>query len=168
MKTIKILSLVIAATLVASISAGIQAPGNHPSAIDWISLTEAQQNAAEDGKPLFVFVEAEWCSICKRMLKNVFPTEGVSSALADKYHPVSIDLDSKNEIQFNGQTMTEREFARKMNVAGTPTTIFIDAKGEELGRQVGFIDVDQLKRLLAYVRSDQFFDVPLEEFNSGG
>jgi len=136
--------------------------------ISWLTMEEAQQASAEDGNPVFVFVEAEWCGICKRMQKNVFPKDAVYAPLMEAYHPVLIDLDSKKEILFNGETMTEREFARKMEVQGTPTTLFFSADGDELGRQVGFIDTDELNLLLAYITSDQFPDVPLEEFKREG
>jgi thioredoxin-related protein len=138
------------------------------SSVSWISMEQAQEKSAEDGKPLFVFVEAEWCGICKRMLANVFPNQDVSDDLMANYHPVKIDLDSKNQIRFNGETMTEREFAREMIVAGTPTTIFFDSAGDELGRQVGFVSIEDLQQLLAYVVSDQFNEVSFEEFQSEG
>lgn len=168
MKTLKILPLVLFASFAFTAYAGTPSNAGNGSAVNWLSLDEAQEKAVEDGKPLFVFVEAEWCGICKRMLNNVFPKDVVAGPLSEQYHPVSIDLDSKKEIQFNGEKMTERKFARKMEVTGTPTTIFFNAEGEELGRQVGFIDTDELERLLAYITSDQFPNVPLEEFGQEG
>lgn len=136
--------------------------------VSWLPIEEAQKKSAEDGKPVFVFVEAEWCGICKRMIQHVFPDQRVSENLGENYYSVKIDLDSKNNIYFNGNKMSEREFAKKMSVTGTPTTLFFDSAGEELGRQVGFVGVDKLQRLLAYVASDRFFDVPFEEFGQEG
>ena len=168
MKTLKIMSIILFAYFAFIPFTGALSHVENDNPVNWLSLGEAQEASADDGKPLFVFVEAEWCGICKRMLKNVFPNDAVSVPLMEKYHPVSIDLDSKKEILFNGETMTEREFARKMEVQGTPTTIFFSAEGEELGRQVGFIDTDELNLLLTYITSDQFPDVPLEEFKRKG
>jgi len=130
----------------------------------WISLSEAQKQSSEDGKPIFVFVEAEWCGICKRMLREVFPTEKISTMLSDKFHVVSIDLDSKNETFFNGDSITERNFAKKMNVQQTPTTIFIDKNGDIMGNMPGFLNETELTTLLNYVLSDEFGDLSFEEF----
>lgn len=80
--------------------------------VEWTSIEHAQELSSEDNKPLFVFVEAEWCGTCKQMLANVFPEEKVKRTLNENYHPVSIDLDSEQKIIFNGEEMTEREFAR--------------------------------------------------------
>lgn len=136
-----------------------------PTEINWISLTEAQEKSSVDGKPLFIFVEAEWCGICKRMMNSVFPEPSVTELLTDNFHPVLIDLDSRKTILFNGEVMTERNFARNMQVQQTPTTIFIDEAGDVLGSQPGFMDVDELKKLLHYLLSDQFGLVPLSEFS---
>lgn len=135
-----------------------------PKEITWISLTEAQEKSVVDGKPLFIFVEAEWCGFCKQMMNSVFPEPSVTELLTDNFHPVLIDLDSRETIHFNGEVMTERNFARSMQVQQTPTTIFIDENGEVLGSQPGFMDTDELEKLLLYVLSEQFGVVPLSEF----
>jgi len=132
--------------------------------INWLTLEEAQVQTDNDGKPLFVFVEAEWCGTCKQMMNTVFPDPEISTLLTENYHPVLIDLDSQNKVHFNGKEMTERNFARTMQVQQTPTMIFIDNNGEVLGRQPGFMNRDELKILLLYVVSDQFGEVPFSEF----
>lgn len=138
---------------------------DHPvDNINWLTLTEAQKKSAIDGKPLFIFVEAEWCGICKRMMNSVFPHPTVTEILTDNFHPVLIDLDSGEPVLFNEEVLTERNFARNMKVQQTPTTIFIDKNGDVLGSQPGFMDTEELKKLLQYVLSEQFGVVPLSEF----
>ncbi len=134
------------------------------SEIHWFKLSEAQEKSKKDGKPLFIFVEAEWCGICKRMQNTVFPHPEISDLLKNNFHPVLIDLDSRKTVRFNGEEFTERNFARILQVQQTPTMIFIAADGEVMGRQPGFMDREELKNLLLYVRSDQFGLIPLSEF----
>jgi len=136
------------------------------SDIQWQALEEAQYLAKEDNKPLFIFVEAEWCGTCKAMLREVFPQENVREEVQN-FHLVSIDVDSRKEVTFNGESLTEREFAQAMQVQGTPTMIFVDSGGEVMGRQPGFMDAEELIKLLRYVRSDQFGEVPFSEFDPG-
>ena len=132
--------------------------------IRWLSLEEAQVRSVQDGKPIFVFVEAEWCGTCKQMMNTVFPEAEISSLLTENYHPVLIDLDSQKKVLFNGDETTERNFARTMQVQQTPTMIFIDNNGEVMGRQPGFMNRDELRTLLHYVVSDQFGEIPFSEF----
>lgn len=134
---------------------------------EWVTLEEAQALSAEDQKPLFVFVEAEWCGICKRMRREVFPDPEVNLMMSEEYHLVSIDLDSRENILFNGNRITQREFARSMEVIGTPTIIFIDSNGAEAGRHIGFLDTSDFHRLLVYVTSHDFGKVSFEKFETG-
>lgn len=164
MKTLKMLPIICIVISISAITMGFAFHNNTAATAFWLTMEEAQEKSIEDGKPLFVFIEAEWCGICKRMLQNIFPDQRIQEKLNANYYPVIIDLDSKNPILFNGKSMTERDFARNMNVSGTPTTIFFDSSGEELGRQVGFIGIEQLQRLLAYVNSDRFNEVSFDEF----
>ena len=132
--------------------------------VHWFKLSEAQEKSKKDGKPLFIFVEAEWCGICKRMQNTVFLHPENFDLLKNNYHPVLIDLDSRKTVRFNGEELTERNFARILQVQQTPTMIFIAADGEVMGRQPGFMNREELKNLLLYVRSDQFGLIPLSEF----
>ena len=134
---------------------------------NWLKLEEAQQQASETGKTVFVFVEAEWCGFCRQMEREVFPDERVIGVVNEYYLPVTIDVDSRDRVRFNGEEMTEREFARLMNVRATPTILFIDPEGVELGRQEGYNPTDRFKAVLEFVLSDQFGEIPFEEYMNG-
>lgn len=134
------------------------------ASIEWLDLEQAQKMADESGKTVFIFVEAEWCVYCRQMKKEVFPDETVLRLIEEYYHPVSIDLDSREKIRFNGEEMTERQFARKMNVTTTPTMIFVSPDGEELGRQLGYNPTDRFRTVLEFVQSDQFGSISFEEY----
>jgi thioredoxin-related protein len=136
--------------------------------VDWKELAEAQIASIDSSKVVFVFVEAEWCGFCKRMKRDVFPKSKISDLMRDEYFSVLIDLESKNELTFNGETMTEREFARNMEVKQTPTMIFLNSKGKELGRQPGYLDEEVFYKLLRYVISDEFGVVSFSEYSADG
>jgi thioredoxin-related protein len=137
---------------------------NAQSGPNWLSLDEGQSLASSDKKVLFIFVEAEWCAICKRMKKEVFPDADILSLLEKRFATVSIDLDSKHSVVFNGEDYTERSFAKSMNVIATPTMIFADHEGKILGGSNGFYDEDRFLLLLSYLDSDQFQKMSFDEF----
>ena len=142
-------------------------PASAQSTIEWIDMEEAQKQSEVDQKPVFVFVEAEWCGFCKKMKREVFPQTEISGLMNEEYYGVLVDLESKNEIAFNGNIMTEREFSRSMEVMQTPTMIFLGNDGEELGRQPGYLGEDDFYKLLRYVTSDDFGVVPFKDFSAG-
>lgn len=134
------------------------------SAINWHTFDEAQSKATVESRPLFIFVEAEWCISCKRMKSEVFPIKEVNRILNERYYAVSIDVDSREKLNFFGESLSEREFVRKKKVATTPTMIFLKPDGTELGRRPGALDSDGLVTLLKYVDSEYFGKLSLEEF----
>ncbi|TVQ10691.1 MAG: thioredoxin family protein [Balneolaceae bacterium] len=133
----------------------------------WMSLEQAHIEAASTGKTIMIFVEAEWCGICKQMRKNVFPQQNIQNLVNATILPVTIDLDSREPVVFNGETMTERNFARKIRVSATPTTLFMDADGQVIAHQTGYVPADRFEALLNFIRSDDFGKMHFDDyFNS--
>ena len=138
-------------------------PGPEPK---WFSLDEGQIVASQEGKMLFIFFEAEWCAICKRMKKETFPDAEVLSLLESRFVPVSVDLDSRETVFFNEEEYTERSFAQAMEVVATPTMTFADHKGRILGETSGFYDRTRFLALLSYLDSDVFDELTFEEYEA--
>ncbi len=132
--------------------------------LDWVSLEEAQKAAVEDGKKIMVYVHAEWCGICRQVEEEIFPESLIQRLVERNYHPVNIDLDSQEKVLFNGEEMTEREFARKMNVSTTPTFLFINKDGKVLAHQVGYNPLERFAALLRFINSEWFGEVSFSEY----
>ncbi len=132
----------------------------------WYTLEEAQKLAAESDrdKLIMLFVEAEWCGICKEMHKRVFPEADVAALMNSGFLPVTLDLDSREPVTYFDTELTERELARKLNVQATPTTIFIDRSGEALANHRGWLDTDDLTALLTFMHSEKFGEIDFDEF----
>lgn len=132
--------------------------------INWMPLEEAQEQAAETGKKVFIYAEAEWCGYCKKMNKQVFPQQSVADSLSKYFHPVRIDIESDEKTVFNEEDFTEQVLAQKFRVTGTPTMIFIDSDGQILGTQPGFLKTEIFDKLLAYVGNDLFDKLEFKEY----
>lgn len=157
--THRIILLLAAFLLSGSITATAQDTG-----ISWYELAEAQELAKENGKKVLVFAEASWCHNCKRMKRDVFPHEDIQQAMSKYYYPVKIDVESDKLLIFNGEEMTQMQFARQMRVTGTPTFFFIDQEGSVIGSQPGLIPQDVYKSLLTYVGKDLYNDIKFKAY----
>lgn len=131
---------------------------------EWRNLESGQQDAIARDLPLFVFVEADWCGICKRMKRDVFPDPAVMEALSERFVPVRVDLDSKKEVVFNGEQYTERSYAETVGVKGTPTLMFVDVEGELIGGISGYVERDDLLLLFRYISSGAYRDMPFKDY----
>lgn len=132
--------------------------------INWYSLEDAQKQAESTDKKVLIYMEAQWCGYCKKMEREVFPQKEVQQMLHKYYYPVRLDIESENQIQFRGKTMTEQQLANTIRVRGTPTYLFLDGDGKILGKQPGFLPADTFKALLAFVGTDAYGQMKFEEY----
>jgi thioredoxin-related protein len=135
-----------------------------PAEMQWYDLEEAQRRARSDGKKVLLFMEAEWCSYCKKMKREVFSRSDVQEVLRSNYYPVKVDIESAKEVTVNQKTMTERELGQSLEITATPTIIFLNDQGEILGRQPGFIESGIFTHLLHFVTSEKFDELSFREY----
>ena len=90
-------------------------------------LREDLEEANAEGKRLVLFFEQRGCIYCTKMHKEVFPREDVSSYIEDNYFVVQLNLHGDIEVtDFDGETLPEKDMARKWGILFTPTIMFID------------------------------------------
>lgn len=102
-------------------------------------LTEELEIARENGKQgIFVFFEMDECPFCHRMKQTVLNQPDVQEYFKKHFHSLSIDIEGDIEIvDFNGNTVKQKEFARSNRVRATPLLAFFDLQGNLLFKFVG-------------------------------
>lgn len=96
-----------------------------PFAHDLPALARA---SAQQGMPLILLVSLTDCQFCEQIrLKHLAP-------LAQTGVPVwQIHLDTEGRIvNFDGKTITERQFAKDLKVRVAPSVYFFDAQGRQV------------------------------------
>ncbi|SHK02068.1 Thioredoxin-related protein [Shimia gijangensis] len=89
-------------------------------------LQEDYEEAKAEGKQLLIIVEQRGCIYCQDMHEDAFTHPRVLAHLTDTYYPVQLDLHGANEMtDTDGESLEEREAARKWGVMFTPTMIFL-------------------------------------------
>jgi thioredoxin 1 len=96
------------------------------------SLKEAQKS----NKLVFIDFYTDWCSYCKELNKETFTDQNVKEKFAQKYVIVKI----------NGDTYPD--LTSKYKVYGYPTLVILDANGNEIKRQEGFVSATELLNIL--------------------
>jgi thioredoxin-like negative regulator of GroEL len=61
------------------------------------TYSEAEQQAKQTGKPMLVFVSAQWCGACTKMKQSVLP-ELRRDGLLDSFHFAYVDLDENEAL----------------------------------------------------------------------
>lgn len=95
-------------------------------------LNEDLAEANAEGKRLVLFFEQRGCIYCTKMHAEVFPRPEISSFIEENYFVVQLNLHGDLEVtDFDGETLTEKQIARKWNVMFTPTILFLPESVED-------------------------------------
>ncbi|AUQ74660.1 thioredoxin family protein [Phaeobacter piscinae] len=89
-------------------------------------LREDLEEANAEGKRLVLFFEQRGCIYCTKMHEEVFPKPQISSYIADNFFVVQLNLYGDVEVtDFDGETLSEKDMARKWGILFTPTMMFL-------------------------------------------
>ncbi len=89
-------------------------------------LREDLADANAEGKRLLLMVEQRGCSYCAKMHREVYPREELDSYIRENFFVVQINLHGDTElVDFDGESLTEKDAVRKWGVLFTPTNLFM-------------------------------------------
>lgn len=116
---------------------------------DWMSLTEALEVAPQDNRLILVDIFEVGCQFCRKMSREVYPSETIRAVLDRSYHAVKVNGNSTSStIVYQGEEMTEKDFAGLMGVTAFPFTVIMDSDGNVLDRRRGYLDIRGLAQML--------------------
>lgn len=90
-------------------------------------LGEDLAEANDEGKRMLIMFEQRGCIYCTKMHEEVFIKPNVSDYIEENYFVVQLNLHGDIEVtDFDGETLSEKDMARKWGILFTPTMMFID------------------------------------------
>jgi thioredoxin 1 len=104
------------------------------------TFEEVLKDADDTEKLVFVDVSTSWCGYCKKMKANTYTDPAVISLVNSKFVSKSIDAEKGEGIAI----------ARKYGVTGYPTLLIVNAKGELVKGQAGYLKPNELIKFLDY------------------
>ncbi len=97
----------------------------------WYDYEEGILAASASGKPVIIDFYADWCGPCIAMEQGTYPDTRVVSEMADF---VAIKVDTQKRIDIES----------KYGIAYYPTVVFLDSKGKEIGRHIGYLGPEEM------------------------
>jgi len=132
--------------------------------VQWVSFGEAQALSKVDNKKIMVDIYTDWCEFCKKLEEQVYPDSLVRKNIYKFYHAVKLNAESDELIEYNGETLTEREFAKKLGVRSYPTILFIDTEGELILQINDYIPADDFQNMLVYIGEEAYTKKEFHEY----
>jgi thiol:disulfide interchange protein len=101
----------------------------------WYKYEAGMEEASATGKPVILDFYADWCSPCIAMEEGTYPDPRVVSELEDF---IAIKVDTQVRIDIES----------KYHIAYYPTIIFLDPKGDEITRHVGYLGPEDMVKTI--------------------
>lgn len=130
----------------------------------WYSFKEAGEKAAEDGKIILIFGQAEWCPYCRKMLREVYSDSVIQKTISEYFYPVELDVDSDDMVYFNGTEVEEQKLAAYLKLQSLPTHYFMTSDWVIFGQQPGFIPKETFRLMLEYVGTGSHSTMDFQQF----
>ncbi len=119
--------------------------------VKWYSWEEGYEKAKKEDKTMLVFIHAEWCNMCKRMLDKTFTKEATISLINKDFVAVKYDVDKKATYVFDGREYQGNQLAGaliKSEQLGIPTTAFVYTKTSISIAEAGLKNHEEMQTLL--------------------
>ena len=157
--------LLLSGLLTTSVSAGLREGELNPDLTnpgsvefpDWfknsfMDIGEDIADAAAENKRLVLFFYQDGCPYCKKLIEFNFTQHDIVEKTRATVDILAINMWGDREVTWlDGETMTEKAFARKMRVMFTPTMLFLDEQGGVALRVNGYYKPSKFKAALSYV-----------------
>lgn len=129
----------LAAVLIALPAAAVEMGEDGLHKTPWMSVTfkdmaEDLETARDEGKRLAIIFEQRGCIYCKKMHEEVFSDPEVADFIKANFMVVQMNLFGDEEVtDFDGETMPEKDMAKRWGVVFTPTILFMPEEAPESG-----------------------------------
>src|SRR5659263_772556 len=105
----------------------------------WYKYEPGMEEASSTGKPVIMEFYADWCSPCLAMEEGTYPDPRVISELKDF---IAIKVDTQVRIDIES----------KYHIAYYPTIVFLNSKGDEITRHVGYLGPEDMVKTINETR----------------
>jgi predicted bacteriocin transport accessory protein len=132
----------------------------------FLEMSDDVEEANESNKHVILFMTLKFCPYCTKMLKNNF-SEGskLQPYIKENFDVIGLDIKGSKEIAVNEDlTLTEKEYAKYLNVQYTPTLLFLDQSNKVVVRINGYRSSENFKYILDFVKNKEYKNMKLTEY----
>lgn len=144
------------------------------SNVKWLTFEEAVEANKTDKKKIFIDVYTDWCGWCKKMDAETFNHPQIAAYLNEKYHPVKLNAEQRENIQFRDHTFKfvpsgkrgihELAYSLLSGKLTYPSVVFMDEEFRIISPVPGYLKADIFEKIIKYYGEDNHKKIPWEKF----
>lgn len=121
---------------------------------DWfkdsfLELQDELEDANANNRQIILYFHQDGCPYCKKLLEDNFSRKNIVDKMKHNFDLLEINMwGDKTVTLFSGDDLSEKEFAKQMNIMFTPTLVFLDKKGQSQFRMNGYYAPDKFSAAL--------------------
>lgn len=125
---------------------------------DFLNYQEDLGEAVDEGKKgAFLLFTTQGCPYCDKFIKLSLGDSDIAKQVQRDFMSTGLEIFNDVEIvDFSGEEMAAKDFAKKAGVQFTPTIIFYDKKGKEVFQAIGYQSPKRFKHILNYVEGEHY------------
>ena len=162
--TLALLAFPVSSNAVPAFSAGPEKGKSSARKLEWLAFDAAAEKAAKQNKHMIVDIYTNWCGWCRVMERETYGNAEVATYLTENFVLAKVNGESPSKLHWNGEELSERQFARKVGVSGYPATYFMKPNSELLGGVPGFIRPPDFMIYTKYVATRWYQRGKIQEY----
>lgn len=140
-----------------------------------LDLNDDLKEAADKGKRLVIMWELKGCPYCKKIHEINLADPAIETFIKERFELLQLNIIGAREVtDFDGQRLTEKEFARKYGVRATPTFQFFPERSDglaqkppaarEVARWQGYMEPKPFMAMFRFVADKAYEKTSLVEY----
>lgn len=119
----------------------------------FLDFKQDVEEASAQNKRVMLYFHQDGCPYCAKLVEESFNDPDIKPYMQRHFDSIMLNMWGDLEVvSVLGQTYTEKEFARVLNVQYTPTVIFLDEQGRPALRLNGYYPPEKFRHALRYVK----------------
>lgn len=143
--------------------------------VTWQNFAQGVEQIQQDSTQnrLLIFLYAEDCGWCKRMVDSSYTASEIQTYLKDTYVMASVNVDDTTPYPFKEVEISDRDVAIALKAEWSVPTHLIAETDEAgkiriVGRIDGYVDAPDFIKMLKYYHSDAFLNKSFDAFKADG
>jgi thioredoxin-related protein len=147
-------------------------PNKEKQKLNWLTLTETEENLKKEPRPVLIDLYTDWCGWCKVMDRKTYANQNVIQYLNEKFYVVKLNAETKADLTWKGKVYRYNAAYKTNELAisltngdlSYPTTIFLPTDNSAPQTIAGMIEVKDMELITKYFGENKYGVIAFDDY----